>query len=582
MNIFNQFKEELNLLLQELSTQSILPDDLDARNITVEPPRDEKHGDIATNAALVLSKQARMKPRDLAECLVGPLTALEHVESVEIAGPGFINLRLSPNYLVAIVLDAIADPNGEYGSSNIGDGEKINVEYVSANPTGPMHVGHCRGAVFGDALASLLAKVGYAVTREYYINDAGAQIDVLARSAYLRYREALGEEVGDIPEGLYPGEYLVSVGEKLARLYGDKWLKAPEAEWLTVIRDFAAAEMMDMIRDDLASLGISFDLFYSEKTLHDSGRIADALAQLDAKGLIYEGVLEPPKGKLPDDWEARPQTLFKSTQFGDDVDRAVKKSDGSWTYFAADVAYHLDKYQRGFSRMVDVWGADHGGYIKRVQAAVTALTDGEGDLDVKLCQLVRLFRNGEPVRMSKRAGNFVTLRDVVDEVGKDVVRFIMLSRKNDATLDFDFSKVTEQSKDNPVFYVQYAHARICSVRDKAAEQLPEIDETDEEDIDLSLIQDPAEIRLIKTLANWPRIIESAAMAHEPHRVAFYLYDLASDFHALWNKGNDNPELRFIIDNNVALTRARLVMILAVRWVIASGLEILGVEPAEAM
>ncbi|MDO9458624.1 MAG: arginine--tRNA ligase, partial [Alphaproteobacteria bacterium] len=470
------------------------------------------------------------------------------------------------------------------GVSHIGEGRRINIEYVSANPTGPMHVGHTRGAVFGDTLANLMKTAGYEVCREYYINDAGGQVDVLARSAFLRYREALGEQIGEIPEGLYPGEYLLPVGQQLKLEHGDRLRTMPEAQWLPIVRDAALKAMMILIREDLAALGVQHDNFYSERALHESGAIEKALAYLESRGLIYVGVLEPPKGKTPEDWEPRPQTLFRATQFGDDVDRALKKSDGSWTYFAPDIAYHFEKFQRGYTQMIDVFGADHGGYVKRMTAAVAAVTGGEGTLDVKICQLVRLLRDGEPVKMSKRSGNFVSLREVVDEVGRDAVRFMMLYRKNDAPLDFDFAKVTEQSKDNPVFYVQYAHARICSVLRNAAEAFPDLDlaNLDFGDLDLSLLADSDELALIRLLAGWPRMVESAAQAHEPHRIAFYVHDLASAFHGLWNKGNEDPQLRFIVSARKDVTLARLALIRAIKGVIASALAILGVEPLEEM
>jgi arginyl-tRNA synthetase len=583
MNIFFHFDQKVKSLIEALALDGKLPTGLDTDAVAIEPPRDPSHGDIAINAALVLSREAGMNPRAIADLIAGVLAKDDDIEAVDIAGPGFINIRLKTSFIRAQVGN-ILTAGTAYGDSFAGGGEAVNVEYVSANPTGPMHVGHCRGAVFGDALASLLEKTGHKVTREYYINDAGGQIDVLARSAYLRYREALGEEIGDIPEGLYPGDYLKPVGEALARDYGNSLLKAPESEWLPKLKLFAADAMMEMIREDLKALGIEHETFFSERALHSSGRIQEALDRLAAKGLIYTGVLEPPKGKLPDDWEARPQVLFKATDFGDDVDRPMQKSDGSWTYFAADAAYHWDKIDRGFRQMIDVLGADHGGYVKRMKAVVKALSDGEAELDLRLCQLVRLFRNGLPVKMSKRAGTFVTLREVVDEVGKDVVRFIMLTRKNDAPLDFDFARVTEQSRDNPVFYVQYAHARISSVMRKAAEAFPEADFADPALalVDLTPLEDSAEIALIKAAAGWPRMVEAAALAHEPHRIAFYLYDLASAFHSLWNKGNDDPGLRFIQEADVAATAARLAMIRAVAVVIASGLAVLGVEPVEEM
>jgi arginyl-tRNA synthetase len=583
MNVFTHFRAVVDTELAALSAAGELPEELDTKNIAVEPPRDASHGDIATNAALVLAKQARKKPRDIAEMLAPRLEGLSDVDAVEIAGPGFINLRLSDGFWQRQIKTVLEAGTG-FGSSNMGAGQPVNVEYVSANPTGPLHVGHTRGAVFGDALANLLAKAGFNVTKEYLINDAGGQIDVLARSAYLRYCEAHGRDIGEIPEGLYPGDYLVPVGSALKEKYGDKWLDADESEWLETIREEATDAMMDLIRADLKVLGVEQEVFFSEKTLHKSGRIKDAVDDLRSRGHIYEGVLEPPKGKAPDDWEAREQTLFRATEFGDDVDRALQKSNGDYTYFGADIAYHFDKFQRGFKNMINVWGADHSGYVKRMQAAVKGLSDSEGELDVKICQLVRLFRDGEPFKMSKRSGNFITMRDVVDEVGRDVTRFIMLTRKNDAPLDFDFAKVTEQSKDNPVFYVQYAHARVCSVIGKAKEAFSGLDTDDGSlvEANLSRITNPSEIAMIKQIAAWPRMVESAAEAHEPHRIAFFLYDLASEFHGFWNKGNDDVSLRFIIDGDEEITKARLALIRSVALVIASGLELLGVKPLEEM
>jgi arginyl-tRNA synthetase len=582
MNVFTHFRTLVDKELAALSAAGALPEILDTKNIAVEPPRDASHGDIATNAALVLAKQARRKPRDIAELLAPKLEGLDAVESVEIAGPGFINLRLSAAFWQGQI-EAILNAGTGFGASDMGGGQPINVEYVSANPTGPLHVGHTRGAVFGDALANLLSKAGFSVTKEYLINDAGGQIDVLARSAYLRYREAHGQDIGAIPEGLYPGDYLVPVGENLKEKYGDKWLGAPESEWLGPIRDVATAAMMDLIRADLAALGVEQEVFFSETTLHKTGRIAEVVEELRARGHIYEGVLEPPKGKKPDDWEPREQTLFRATDFGDDVDRALQKSNGDYTYFAADIAYHYDKYQRGFKNMINVWGADHGGYVKRMQAAVKGLAD-DGDLDVKICQLVRLYRDGVPFKMSKRSGNFITMRDVVNEVGRDVTRFIMLTRKNDAPLDFDFAKVTEQSKDNPVFYVQYAHARIFSVVGKAEAAFPGLDTSDTAlaKADLTRLAHASEIQIIQQCAQWPRLVEAAAEAHEPHRISFFLYDLASEFHTFWNKGNDDPSLRFIIEGDQEITKARLALIRCVALIIASGLEMLGVKPVEEM
>ena len=583
MNVFTHFRSVVETVLSDLSASGALPDGLDLAHVAVEPPRDASHGDIATNAAMVLAKQARMKPRDIAEAMATGLQAVKGVAKVEIAGPGFINMTLDDSFWQSQIKDVL-EAGSDYGCSDVGAGEKVNVEYVSANPTGPMHVGHVRGAVFGDALSNLLAKVGYAVTKEYYINDAGSQIDTLARSSHLRYLEASGRTIGDIPEGFYPGEYLKPVGEMLKQKYGEKFLDADESEWLALFKVDASDAMMDLIRIDLKVLGVEHDVFFSESKMHSDGSIDAAVAALDTLGHLYEGVLEPPKGKLPDDWEPRPQTLFKATDFGDDVDRALKKSDGSYTYFGADIAYHFNKYERGFKHQINIWGADHGGYVKRMKAAVTAMSGGEADLDVRLCQLVKLFRNGEPVKMSKRSGNFVTLREVVDEVGKDVTRFIMLTRKNDAPLDFDFAKVMEQSKDNPVFYVQYAHARVHSVMKKAVEAFEGLESSDADlaGADMSRLKDPAEIAMMRAIAAWPRMVEGAAEAHEPHRISFFLYDLASEFHTFWNKGNEDISLRFIIEGDKAITCARLALIRAVALVIASGLEILGVTPVEEM
>ena len=585
MNLFNVFSTRVKDAVQALVLRGELPAVQHLDRIVVEPPREAAHGDIATNAALVLAKAAGRKPRDLAEALAAELRSDENLAAVDVAGPGFINMRLADAFWVAL-LRSVLTSGGRFGRSDLGRGERVNVEYVSANPTGPLHVGHCRGAVFGDALANLLAFVGHDVTREYYVNDAGAQVDVLARSAYLRYREALGEDVGQIPEGLYPGDYLKPVGRALAERHGRALLDAPESEWLSVVRSEAIEAMMAEIRTDLAALDIRHDVFFSERSLTQDGadRIAATIEDLRARGLIYEGRLPPPKGQLPEDWEDREQTLFRATEFGDDVDRPLMKSDGSYTYFAADIAYHRDKLERGFRNLIDVWGADHGGYVKRMDAAVRALSGGDAVLDVKLCQLVRLFRGGEPVRMSKRAGDFVTLRDVVDEVGRDSTRFMMLYRKNDAPLDFDFMKVTEQSRDNPVFYVQYAHARTCSVLRNAAEAMPGLGLAPDElsRAPLERLSDEQEIALIRRIAQYPRILDGAAEAHEPHRIAFYLYELASDFHALWNRGKDLPQLRFINETDGDLTAARLALVRSVGAIIASGLSILGVEPVKEM
>jgi arginyl-tRNA synthetase len=532
---------------------------------------------------MVLAGPAKIAPRQLATLLVERLRALPGVEEVAIAGPGFINLRLAPALWQA-ELAGLLRVGQAYGDSSLGGGSPVNVEYVSANPTGPMHAAHARGAVVGDALASLLVKAGYAVSREYYINDAGAQVEVLARSAYLRYHEALGEAIGEIPPGLYPGDYLKEIGQALAARDGRRWLEALESEWLPALRDFAIERIMAGIAEDLEALGVQMDRFSSERALVAAGAVQAALETLAARDLIYEGVLEPPKGKKLDDWEPRPQTLFRATRFGDDVDRPLKKSDGSWTYFANDIAYHLDKFRRGARILIDVWGADHGGYIKRMQAATTAITDGQAVLDVKICQLVHLLQDGKPVKMSKRAGTFVTLRDVIDEVGRDVVRFIMLTRRNDQTLEFDFAKVTEQSKDNPVFYVQYAHARCRSVLRLAAETRP-VETLAPEALaagPLHRLAGADELELIRLLAGWPRLVEAAAEAHEPHRIAFYLYDLAAAFHGLWNKGKDDATLRFLLETDPELTLARLAMVQGVATVIASGLRVIGVEPVEEM
>ncbi len=578
MNIFADIRVLVISSLEEMTRTGVLPEGLDFANVAVEPPRDAAHGDLATNAAMVLAKPAKMKPRDIADALAGLLAADDRVELAEVAGPGFLNLRLNAQVWTQVV-DAVLS-NASFGQSNMGAGKKVNVEYVSANPTGPLHVGHTRGAVFGDALASLLDYAGYDVTREYYINDGGAQVDVLARSVYLRYLEAHGQEVA-FEDGTYPGDYLIDVGEALKAKVGDEYLGKEEAHWLADIRVFATEAMMDLIRSDLAALGIEMDVFFSEKSLYGTGRIEGALAQLDDQGLIYEGVLEPPKGKKPEDWEPREQTLFKSTDHGDDVDRPVKKSDGSWTYFAPDIAYHFDKVERGFDELIDVFGADHGGYVKRMKAAVSALSAGKVPLDIKLTQLVKLFKNGEPFKMSKRAGTFVTLRDVVEQVGPDVTRFVMLTRKNDAPLDFDFDKVLEQSKDNPVFYVQYACARINSVLRKADEQGIAVDDAT---LRAALGTDlhEAEVAVAKKLSEWPRQVEIAARTNEPHRIAFYLYDLAADLHALWNRGNDDLALRFIQDGDAATSQAKIALIRAVFIVISAGLGILGVTPAKEM
>jgi arginyl-tRNA synthetase len=590
MNPFKEFRDVIVAELEELTRAGSLPVGLDFARVSAEPPRDAAHGDIATNAAMVLAKPAGKKPRELAEALAARLGARNEVTEAMVAGPGFINLRLDAGFWHGCLAD-ILRAGTDYGQSDLGAGRRVNVEYVSTNPTGPLHVGHARGAVVGDALAALLAKVGYDVTREYYINDAGAQLQALARSVYYRYREALNAEPNPVPDGFYPGEYLIAVGADLKKTDGAKWLdveEAPKANpkngWREACANFGCDAMMTMVREDLAALGVQQMHFTSEREIIRAGGVEAVLETLEARGLIYTGVLEPPKGKKPDDWEPRPQTLFRATQFGDDVDRPIKKSDGSWTYFATDMAYHLDKFRRKDKIMIDVWGADHGGYVKRMQAAVEALTEGQGHLKVLICQLVKLLRAGEPVKMSKRSGTFITLREVIDEVGKDVVRFIMLTRKNDAPLDFDLAQVLEQSRDNPVFYVQYAHARARSVLRHAAVEFPKIprEAAALADGPLNLLTDSGELGLIKHLALWPRLLESAAEAYEPHRVAFYLYDLAAAFHGLWTKGKDEASLRFLLEDQPDLTAARLALVQGVAIVVASGLEIFGVEPVEEM
>lgn len=583
MDIFAIFEQQFADCVSELQTSGALSFEGPVGAFSVEPPRDLSHGDIATNIALILTKKAQKKPRDIAELIAQKIKDHEYVEKIDIAGPGFLNLTLKPALWQEVTKSV---RKTDFGRLTLGQAQKINVEYVSANPTGPLHVGHCRGSVFGDALANLLDYAGYDVTREYYINDAGSQVDVLAQSAYLRYREALGEEIGEIPSGLYPGEYLRVVGQKLADQFGQELLEKEEAEWLPQVRQIAIDAMMDMIRDDLKALNIELDVFFSERSLIE-GEQDNVMATIDwlrEKGLVYEGRLPPPKGKEVEDWEDREQTLFRATDFGDDVDRALLKSSGDYTYFASDMTYHRNKFLRGFDNMIDVWGADHGGYVKRMKSAIEALTEGKGQLDVKICQMVRLFRAGEPVKMSKRSGEFVTLRDLVDEVGPDPVRFMMLYRKNEAQLDFDFAKVTEQSRDNPVFYVQYAHARAYSVFRNAAEVFHEIEPEnfDLENVDYGLLQDEAEIALMKQISQFPRIVQAAALAHEPHRISFYLYDLAGEFHSLWNKGKESPQLRFIHEGNLSLTCSKLGLVAATATVLAAGLHILGVKALREM
>ena len=585
MNLFADFETRIKTILSEKVIPEDKRGDADLSRVVVEPPRDSAHGDLATNAAMVLSKAMGMNPRALAEAIIPHLQADSDVEAVSVAGPGFINLKLSSAYWRGLLASVIRNAD-DFGKSTFGKGRKANVEYVSANPTGPMHVGHCRGAVVGDALANLMAFAGYEMAKEYYINDAGAQIDVLARSAFLRYREALGEKIGDIPEGLYPGDYLVPVGEALKAEFGSRLRGMTEAEWMPIVKDRTIDAMMAMIREDLAALNIHHDVFFSERTLHagNGGPILSAINDLTYKGHVYRGTLPPPKGQLPEDWEDREQTLFRSTEVGDDIDRPLVKSDGSYTYFAADVAYFKDKYDRGFTDMIYVLGADHGGYVKRLEAVARAISGGKAKLTVLLCQLVKLYKNGEPFKMSKRAGTFVTLRDVVDEVGSDAVRFMMIYRKNSEPLDFDFAKVTETSKDNPVFYVQYAHARCRTVFRRALEAFPDLDISDSALAGKvqELITDPSELQLVAKLAEFPRLIESAAAAMEPHRVAYYLYDLANALHSHYDKGNKNPELRFVKDNDRELTLARLGLVRAVAAVLKSGLSITGTSAPEEM
>ena len=580
MNLFADIRVAVTDAVAALKAQGTLPTGLDLAAITVEPPRDASHGDMATNAAMVLAKPAGMAPKIIAEALATELAKDPRITAADVAGPGFLNLRLAASVWQGLV-KTVLETGPNFGKSMLGQGQRVNIEFVSANPTGPMHVGHVRGAVFGDALARLLSFAGYDVTREYYINDGGAQVDVLARSAYERYREACGLEP-EIREGLYPGDYLIPVGEALKVQFGDTLLDKGEQYWLAEIREIATGLMMQMIREDLALLGVQMDVYSSEKAIYGTGRIEAAIDVLRKMDLIYDGFLEQPKGKTLDDWEPREQMLFRSTAYGDDVDRPVKKSDGSWTYFAPDIAYHYDKVTRGFDQLIDILGADHGGYVKRMKAAVAALSSSRVPLDIKLIQLVKLYKNGEPFKMSKRAGTFVTLRDVVEQVGADVTRFAMLTRKNDMTLDFDFDKVMEQSKDNPVFYVQYANARINSVMRKATDAGIAVDDVSITAADLTKLNHPAELALAQKLAEWPRLVDVAARNNEPHRVAFYLYELASDFHGLWNKGNDDTTLRFVQDGDAATTQAKIALTRAVGVVISAGLGILGVTPVEEM
>lgn len=582
MNIFHFFKEAVLTIVQKLIQEGHLPDGLDLSRVTVDPPKEAGHGDLATNVAMVLAKPSGKNPKALATLMLEPLRNLEDVNHVEIAGPGFINLTLKPDFWRRQLLD-ILQTGTAYGNSVLGAGEKINVEYVSANPTGPMHAGHGRNAVLGDAIASLLQKIGYNVYREYYVNDAGGQIDALARSVYLRYREALGHPIqdSDFQEGMYASDYLTPVGQDLARLKGDAWIDKPESVWMDEIRRFSVDAMMTIIREDLDALGVHMDVFTSEKKLVEEGAVDAALKILEEKGDLYVGVLERPKGHEVEDWEPRPQTLFRATAYGDDVDRPLKKSDGSWTYFAGDIAYHFDKFRRGFPKMIDVLGSEHGGYVKRIQAATAAVTSGQGQAEAKSYQNVNFMENGAPIKMSKRAGTFIKLRDVTDRVGKDVTRFIMLTRHHDNTIDFDFAKVVEQNRENPVFYVQYAHARVCSVLKHGLALFPDILD-DLSKINVSLLTDVSELEMIKLLVNWPRQVEVAAVFREPHRIAYYLHDVAAAFHGLWNKGKDHTHLRFIDPEDRAITAARLALVKGVATVIASGLELFGITPLQEM
>lgn len=581
MNVYSEIRKLIGDAVDDVAAErGMSVPDVD---FSVEPPRDPRHGEVSSNTALVFAGAFGMKPRELAECLVARLEANDDIVGISVAGPGFVNLVLERDKWYE-QLRQILKEGTQYGDSARGAGRRVNVEYVSANPTGPMHVGHGRGAVVGDVLASLLAKVGYAVTREYYINDAGVQVDLLARSLYHRYREAAGEEPGEPPEEFYPGEYLVEAAEALLAREGNRWLGHSEEDWLPPVRDFAIDAMMELIGEDLAALGISHDVFSSERALADSGAVEEALSDLEDRQLLHVGILEPPKGRTDEDWEPRPQTLFRSTAFGDDTDRAIRKSDGSWTYFATDMAYHRDKFRRGFPILIDVWGADHKGYVKRMRSAVAALSEGKAEFDVLICNLVNLSEGGRPVKMSKRAGTFVTLREVVDRVGKDVVRFIMLTRGNEAPLDFDLAQAIEQSKDNPVFYVQYAHARACSALRNAAETFPGEDFSDRAlaETPLDRLDEEEELALIRALAGWPRTVEAAADAAEPHRIAYALSDIAATFHGLWNLGNVDDDRRFVVAGDLALSRARLALVRATALVIASGLEVMGVEPVQEM
>ena len=583
MNVFQHIRSHLFEQIDILSNEGDCNKEPDLSSIRVEAPRDSSHGDLTTNAAMVLAKQAKTNPIDLARILSERLALLDDIKLSEVAGPGFVNLRLTSEYWRS-QLSTLLLAGSSYGESTLGKGLSINVEYVSANPTGPLHIGHGRGAVVGDVIANMLEKMGYGVTREYYINDSGVQIEALARSVFVRYQQAMGIEVSVLPDGFYPGEYLIPVGQQLARSEGDRWLLAPDIDWLDQFAAAGCKAMMTLIKNDLNDLGIRHNIFFSEKDVHQHGKTEETLNDLRLRDLIYEGVLDPPKGMKLDDWEPRPQTLFRATKFGDDVDRPLKKSNGDWTYFAADIAYHRDKYERGFSKMIDVWGADHGGYIKRMVAAVDAISNGQANLDVKICQLVNVLKDGVAVKMSKRAGDFVTLREVIDQVGKDVVRYIMLTRRNDAPLDFDFAAVTEQSRDNPVFYVQYAHARGCSLLRRAIEIMPNTTFNTHalSSSELDRLVEPEEIELIKILSFWPNVLESAALAKEPHRLTYYLHEVASAFHGIWSRGDKHASLRFIIANEPELSLARLALVKGVLTVISAGLSIIGVKPVEEL
>ncbi len=581
MNLYETMLERVRAALARLAERGELPADLDLSAVTVEPPRDPAHGQMATNAALVLARRARRRPLEIAERLAAELAALPEVATARAVPPGFVNLVLHDR-VWREQIRTVLELGHDYGRCDLGRGERVDVEYCSANPTGPLHVGHGRGTVVGDALANLLAFTGWRVTREYYVNDGGGQIEALARSVYHRYRELLGDDPGPLPEGLYPLEELVPVARRIVAEDGDRWLGRPESEWLDHFGRIAVEAMMARIREDLELLGVRHDVFVSERALVEAGRIEEVVAALEARGLVYTGTLPPPRGRPVEDWEPAPQLLFRATAFGDDIDRPLRRSNGAWTYFAADMAYHYDKFRRGHTVLVDVWGADHGGYVKRMEAAVAALTEGRARLEVLLCQIVHLYERGEPVRMSKRAGNIVWLRDVVERVGRDVFRFMMLTRKNDAPLDFDLEKAVEQSRDNPVFYVQYAHARICSVFRHALEAGIPVDLDALRAAELDRLRDPGELELVRRMADWPRVVAGAARAREPHRIAFYLHELAGSFHSLWTRGKEDATLRFLVADDPATTRARLAMLAAVRVVIACGLGIMGVEPVEEL